>query len=157
MAYKFETPVEVRIHFPSPASGDAYVNIVLRDRVSGILLADLEIDGNEFTQLLAARQVIAKADVPTQAQYEKVGQRAENKTVEGWPSEWVRKTGPRIKDSFGYETLPEMEEWAQEYIEREGWETYEWRYHNYGWGLIVRRHVPLTDEERLEYLDIHKW
>lgn len=156
MAHYFQTPVEVRINFPSTATGNARPTIVIVDRVSNTVLVDVEMSGEDFTQLLAARQVIALADVAPVEKYAHVGMKAENKTVDGWPEEWRRMVGKRIQ-GFGYETLPEMEEWAQAYIEEEGWDTYEWRYHNYGWGLIVRRHVEMTEEDRLSYVDRHKF
>jgi hypothetical protein len=148
-------PVDMRISFGTrnTPDNDLRVEITVVDRASRIVLLSSHITGEDLACLMASRQVIAEAEVPDLERLSKVGMKAENETVVGWPEEWKRETRKVSGSVYRHATFPYMDEWAQEYIDREGWDTYEWRYHNYGWGLIVRRHVPISDEERAALLE----
>lgn len=158
-----KTPVEVRLTFNSTPSGPVGASIKITDRMSGKFIVDVDITGQELAELLGSRQVIAMADLPTIEHYSKVGMRAENYKLTDkdypaeWPQQWRRDATYNKNSSYRYHTKPYHEVFGKEYIAEHGWDTYEWYYHNYGWDMIVRRHVEATDEEREARLDPHNW
>ena len=161
--YHQETPVELRITLNSTASGPVGASIKIVDRMSRQTLIDVDVTGQDFAELLASRQVIAMAEVPSIANFAKVGMREEvYKLTEkdypsNWPDNWRRDAVYDKTQPYTHTPKDYHEEFGQYYIEKNGWDTYSWHYHNYGWDMIVRRHVDATDEERQARLDPHNW
>lgn len=153
-----KTPVEVRISF-SRASGSVVVpTIRIADRVSGSIIADIEISATDLTELLAGGQVIALTNLPDEHQYKKIGKRMEIMRI---PAEDFAHLGNRRQIGIreGYKNIPdeEMIKYAVKRNWDEAYDQYTWSYHNYGWDLTLRRWLPTTEQERIERADSHHW
>lgn len=149
------TPVEVRILFPSTSSGAVEPEIHIIDRMSNLHIATVKLTGAQFAELLASRGEVVMGEVLSREKYALVGMKAENESVDDWQEEhpeWRRYSRGYGKGEQDI-THPDMEEWARQYIAKNGWDTFEWRRHNYGWGLIVRRHVEATQADVAKRLD----
>jgi hypothetical protein len=147
------TPVEVRISFPTSNQTGLGVEISLTDRMSGTRFATVDLTPAQFTELLASRNVITMGDLAGADTYaNQVGKDYETRVVHipeefqkyhpGWDEKRENMKGP----------TPQMESYG-EACAADGWDGYRWTRHNYGWSLRVFRYRETTEEERRAELD----
>lgn len=152
------TPVEVRISIGRTGGGTVSPTINITDRVSHTVIASIDITALDLAELLAAGQVIAMTNLPSEDQYRKVGKRLEIKKI---PAEDFahlgnrRSMGIRVKGSYSDQPTEEMIRYAVKRNFDEAYDEYSWSYHNYGWDLTLRRWMPTTEAERIERADRH--
>lgn len=144
------TPVEARISFLSSNLTGLGVEISLTDRMSGTRFAEVELTPAQFTELLAARNVVAMADLVGRNAYaHQVGRKYVTEVVKDIPEEF-RKYHPK----WNKEGLTDaMLAYGQERADEGGWDGYRWSHHNYGWDLRVYRYEETTLEERQKALE----
>lgn len=152
------TPVEVRISIGRTGGGEVSPTITIADRVSSTVIASIDITALDLAELLAAGQVVAMTNLPSEEQYRKVGKRMEIKKI---PAEEFahlgnrRSMGIRVKGSYSDKPTEEMVKFAVRLNYQEAYDEWQWSYHNYGWDLTLRRWVPTTEAERIERADRH--
>lgn len=150
------TPVEVRISLGRTGGGVVSPSITIMDRVSHTVIASVDITALDFSELLASGVVVAMTNLPSEEQYRKVGKRMEIKKI---PAEQFahlgnrRSMGVRPKGSYSYGPSEEMSQYGDDRRLSEGYDEYQWSYHNYGWDLTLRRWVPTTEQERIDRAD----
>lgn len=149
-----ETPVEVRITFPTSNMHGLSAQIQLADRMSGKSLATLDLTSTQFTELLAARNVTVMGELLPSEHYASVGKELVAEVVEDIPERYVKYRPNWNAERTRLEGPTEdMEAWAKLYAAQYGWEGYSWSHHNYGWSLRVHRYDATTTEQRRAVLE----
>lgn len=144
-----ETPVEVRITFPTSNMHGLSAQISLIDRMSGKSLATVDLTSAQFTELLASRNIITMAELLPHEHYASVGKDYVTERVENIPDEFKSFRPSWNKERTRLEgATSQMKSWAEAYAYENDWEGYVWSHHNYGWSLRVYRYVDTTLEER---------
>lgn len=125
--------IDVSLTFPTRlgvgADKTPFVSLSFSDQVSGVLIAELEISGADFTGLLSGSHVVVKADHMTRHP-ERIGKRAQNTSTK-IPDASVPK-GVKIED---------MAHAVEQTYLRDGWDEAYTQKHNDGVAVIARRWV----------------
>lgn len=143
------TPVDVRISFPTSNMHGLNAQITLSDHMSGKTIASIDLSGQQFTELLGARNVTVMGELLPSEHYEKVGKKYVTEVVQDFPEKFrAYRPGWNAERTNLNGATDEMKEWGKLYAAQHGWEGATWSHHNYGWSLRVYRYDDATVEQR---------
>lgn len=127
---------EVSLTHPQRGDGRRSARLRISDRASGAQIAELELDPDQFMDLLSGRYV---SNVPAEigSRLDLIGRQHEHH-VELVPRE-VADLIPYQANSYmdPLDAAPEVRAWVD--AQRDGWETCHLNRHNTGWALHLDR------------------
>lgn len=134
---------EVRLSFPiDNRREDRYATLTLTDKTSGIRVLELDLEGDALTRLLSGSGATVDVELIGDDLYRNVGKRFVIGKIDFDHSQDPTKRSLKSP-------TPEMIAFAEEAIIREGWESFRWQLHNYGWSLSGHRYDTITNTEEV--------
>jgi hypothetical protein len=125
--------IEVRLGWPTGGGREGnWADLVITDRVSGNVILDFELSGEQVAGLLANRGARVSAELCGPAQYERMGMKLEVGSVE---TEFTNASVREPHAAMNVAALEQLKENGGE------WDEASWYRHNYGWGLHTRRWI----------------
>lgn len=141
MTDKPTTQVSILISHPHSNVRGNYVSLRIDDETSGLRLLDIELEPEQFMNLMASRHVYATARVPTATGVSRLFRQREHES-RPVPKEWTKYDYVRGDGAV----KQAVDEWAAQIAESEGWDT--WRVETGSQSFYARfqRWLPRADE-----------